>query len=81
MYNNSNNGDRELQSTDKLCASSTYASIVVDAVHKFDRRRVYSQRPRLVMGKFSKSRVWDKVPERSTPVLRDTPISLKHSVG
>jgi len=31
--------------------------------------------------KFSKSRVWDKIPEGHTLVFRDNLISIKHSVA
>ena len=33
---------------------------------------------RCALATFSKSRVWDKVPERSTLIFGDTPISIKH---
>ena len=36
---------------------------------------------RYAVAKFSKSRVWNKVPERSTLISEDTRISLQHSVG
>jgi len=54
---------------DKLCASSNYASVVVGAIqaYKLDRRRVYH---RLAVAKFSKSRVWVKVPEEISLTFR-----------
>ena len=39
------------------------------------------QRDRLAVAKFSKSGVWDKVPEGSTLILGDTHISLQHIMG
>ena len=68
----------------KLCAFSNYASIIVCAIHNesIHVNEFCLQRHRHAVAKFSKSRVWDKVPEGSTLIFGriSTRISLKHSV-
>ena len=66
----------------KLGASGHDArSTVVGVIDKLDRRRVLLTTDRLDVAKFSKLRVWGKVPEGTTLIFGSTPISLQDSLG
>ena len=71
--NNKSTTDRSMEldhydglTRNKLCAFGYDGSTVVGMVNKLDRRRVRWQHDRLLVAKFSKSRLWDKVREGST---------------
>ena len=76
----------ELQGqVDRLVVNSHDSSIVVQVSSTSstvdDDDEIWWQRDQLAVAKFSKSAVWDKVPERSTRIFGDLQISLKHTVG
>jgi len=60
-----------LSKSAKKCAQTDRAVTFSCSVACYDR---------LVVAKFSKSRIWDRVPEDSTFYFWDTQISLQHSV-
>ena len=64
--------DYSWPTSNKLCASSNYVSIVVSAAHTIDVDKFCWRHHRRVVAKFSKSRVCDMVPEGCTLIFRGT---------
>jgi len=76
---NQSNGVREhygRPTCNILFASSHDVSAVVGVINKLCHHKFYRQHDRLALAKFSKSRVWDEVPEGSTSYFGDTRITL-----
>ena len=64
--------DYSWPTSNKLCASSNYVSIVVSAAHTLDVDKFCWRHHRRVVAKFSQLRVCDMVPEGSTLIFRGT---------
>ena len=54
----------------------------IGIINKLDRQQQFRwQCDQLAVTKFSKSKVWDKVPEGGTLIFGDTQISLQYTLG